>query len=223
MAGMKCLICFQKISEAMYLSNYFSRPPIICAECEGSFEKLTGRRCPHCRRQLGEDEVTCTDCTYMHQHVQPLDRIHILYHYNHFMKELIHCYKGRGDIKLAEVFAYKLLQEKALLKKFDAIIPLPTSQDKLMTRGFSQIEKIMDISGLSYNQVLTMQPRPKQSELTRKERLQQSNPFEVISPVAGHILLIDDIYTTGLTVHRAAEVLRREKVVTIEVLAFARP
>lgn len=159
----------------------------------------------------------------MHRHFTPLDTIHVLYDYNDFMKELIHCYKGRGDVRLAAVFAELLRAQHKTIASYDCIIPLPTSEDKLNSRGFSQIEAILEESRYSFCQPLKMAGRTKQSMLTKRERLQQENPFTVIAPVEGRVLIVDDIYTTGLTVHRAAEVLRHENVSAIGVLAFARP
>ena len=52
-----------------------------------------------------------------------------------------------------------------------------------------------------------MQSRPKQSKLSKPMRAQLANPFEIISMVdlkEKNILLVDDIYTTGLTAHHAA-------------------
>ncbi|TDM14687.1 ComF family protein [Macrococcus bovicus] len=222
MDRLKCLVCLQPVSEPLFLSNYFSPPRIICMECEAAFEQLQGQRCPHCHRLL-VDEKTCSDCRFMHQYFKPLDRIQILYDYNDFMKEVIHAYKGRGDIKLARVFAYLLRGHLSYMKSFDAVIALPTSDEKLKQRGFSQMEEILSHLPVPCSRCLTMSSRLKQSELTKKERLKQVNPFAVSRPVDGRILLIDDIYTTGLTVHHAAEVLRAQGVHTVEVLTFARP
>ncbi|ULG74791.1 ComF family protein [Macrococcus brunensis] len=159
----------------------------------------------------------------MHQYFQPLDRIQVLYDYNDFMKEVIHSYKGRGDIKLAQIFAYLLRGHVSYMKSFDAVIALPTSAEKLKTHGFSQMEEILSHLPVTLCHSLTMASRIKQSELTKKERLKQVNPFTVSSQIHGRVLLIDDIYTTGLTVHHAAEILRSQGVHTVEVLALARP
>jgi len=159
----------------------------------------------------------------MHQYFKPLDRIQVLYDYNDFMKEVIHLYKGRGDIKLAQLFAYLLNGYIPYIKTFDVVIALPTSEEKLKIRGFSQIEEVLSYLPVTASRCLSMASRVKQSELTKKERLKQINPFTVCGEVKGRVLLIDDIYTTGLTVHHAAEVLRSQGVHTVEVLAFARP
>ena len=68
--------------------------------------------------------------------------------------------------------------------------------------------------------------RPKQSKLGKVERSKASNPFyikdEEINIEGKVILLIDDIYTTGLTIHHAGCKLYDKKVRKFKVFAFAR-
>ncbi|WP_411814808.1 ComF family protein [Mammaliicoccus sciuri] len=67
--------------------------------------------------------------------------------------------------------------------------------------------------------------RQKQSELTKLERSSQHNPFKINKDIDfenKRILLVDDIYTTGLTMHRLAELLFIRKIRKIDALTFAR-
>ena len=67
--------------------------------------------------------------------------------------------------------------------------------------------------------------RPKQSELGKLERSNAPNPFYVKEDIDIRdkvILLIDDIYTTGLTIHHAGCKLLSLNVRKFKVFAFAR-
>ncbi|MGX0229936.1 ComF family protein [Staphylococcus cohnii] len=55
--------------------------------------------------------------------------------------------------------------------------------------------------------------------------MQRPNPFEITRCVdlkEKNILLIDDIYTTGLTVHNAGQLLFDRKIRKFDVFTFAR-
>ncbi|MEE6657375.1 phosphoribosyltransferase family protein [Pediococcus acidilactici] len=69
------------------------------------------------------------------------------------------------------------------------------------------------IEGLKFEPVLTSHRSEKarhQFQRNRQERLQRKNPFRVVEPqkIAGtKWVIIDDIYTTGVTVRQAGAVL----------------
>ena len=62
----------------------------------------------------------------------------------------------------------------------------------------------------------------KQSEKTRQERLQLKQPFQnkesVVIPKK--VLLVDDVYTTGATIHLAAKALTEMGVEEVESLTY---
>ena len=64
----------------------------------------------------------------------------------------------------------------------------------------------------------------KQSEKTRQERLQLKQPFKVKENVGvpKKVLLVDDVYTTGATIHLAAKVLKETGVEEVESLTLFR-
>jgi predicted amidophosphoribosyltransferase len=69
--------------------------------------------------------------------------------------------------------------------------------------------------------------RPRSSErqrgLTLAERRRNvAGAFEATGPVAGTVLLVDDVYTSGATVSAAASALRAAGAARVDVVTFAR-
>ena len=76
--------------------------------------------------------------------------------------------------------------------------------------------------GISYIELLGTRSRPKQSRLGKKNDLKLTMFYlkENIDITNKNILLIDDIYTTGLTVHYAGSVLCNKKSENSKCLRF---
>lgn len=215
----KCLICHSTIIQPLTIRSYFMKTSCACDDCLSGFVYESCSRCNHCHKRLAQDELECTDCHFINQHFEPVEKITCLYDYNDAMKSLIHAYKSNKDIALKEVFAQMI---KGKIGKYDAIIPIPSSEERLNERGFDHIECILDAAKIKYSPILKTHFRPKQSQLTKKERLHEHNPYYMEVDCPANILLIDDIYTTGLTIHRASRVLNSKNAKSIEVLTFAR-
>jgi predicted amidophosphoribosyltransferase len=63
----------------------------------------------------------------------------------------------------------------------------------------------------------------RQASLARDERLRNARgAFVAVAAPARHVVLVDDVYTTGATVAAAASALRRAGTETVEVVTFAR-
>ena len=122
----------------------------------------------------------------------------------------------------------------ARLHDIDTIIPIPLHKKKLSTRGYNQSEwfakglaqvllKEMDVVSLERTVETSTQTKKKKYE--RWENVEHI--FQLKHPqnlVNKHVLLVDDVITTGATIEAAWQALKNVEGIRISVasIAFAR-
>lgn len=117
------------------------------------------------------------------------------------------------------------------LEAADWLIPMPLSSTRLRERGFNQallIARALEAHKVQADMLLRVKETPPQSSLSRLERLSAVRGAYAVEPSkAGqllnrHVVLVDDVMTTGASLHAAAHVLRRAGAAHITALVFAR-
>ncbi|WP_430539412.1 ComF family protein [Listeria rocourtiae] len=171
-----------------------------------------------------EQLVICADCQKWDMEVNNLQKNIACYTYNEFAKELMTLYKYRGDYAIAGAFSEQLQKQWGLIKK-DVTIPLPISSERRKERGFNQTEGLLRLAGIPFEITLTRKHTEKQSKKNRKERIGQEQFFFVENKGqidSKEILLVDDIYTTGTTMHLAADALMEAGAKSVSSLTIFR-
>jgi ComF family protein len=152
--------------------------------------------------------------------------------FRHLVHELK--YNGRKDIglELGRIFGYEI-GKKDEYRQTDLIVPVPLHRKKQKKRGFNQSECIAHgISQalgrpLDINSIIRSFHSSTQTRKSRYDRwLNVEGIFRVINPeilTGKHILLVDDVITTGATIEACAtEILKIEGTkVSVAVLAVA--
>ncbi|MGB0424540.1 MAG: ComF family protein [Flavobacteriales bacterium] len=145
----------------------------------------------------------------------------------------MHNLKYHGDQKtgvwLGELLAKHL---SVLLPELEwKIVPVPIHPSKLKKRGFNQTEVIAKgmlidkrykieleaITRAEKGTSLTKLDRNERSTLT--ESLYQLHPEEKIQ--GANVILLDDVLTTGATLTRCAQLLRKSKVLRLVICTLA--
>ena len=111
------------------------------------------------------------------------------------------------------------------------VLPLPLSAQRLQTRGFNQaLELARHLAPDKVNTELLLRVRdtPPQSSLPRHERLRSVQGAFAVEPLRANelsglrVVLVDDVMTSGASLHAASTALRSAGVQHITVLVFAR-
>jgi ComF family protein len=201
--------------------------PRACLACQASLVAGEQHLCTTCRTEL-----PYTDYHHLPAAQNPLSRrfwgklpvVHTL-SYLRFLQHgrvqrLLHQLKYQGQQQVGTVLGQLYGAELAaagLSPEFDLIVPVPLHRRKLARRGYNQA----DTFAVGLAQALpcpwsaTVLRRTEytasQTQKNRAERWQNvATVFEVASPqeiVGRHILLVDDVLTTGATLEACGAVL----------------
>lgn len=125
------------------------------------------------------------------------------------------------------------LQRRAPLSGADLIVPVPLHADRERQRGFNQAlvlaRELAQLSGLPLDEhsvVRRLHTERHRAGMDAKARLQSvADAFSVRHPelIAGkHVLLVDDVFTTGATASACSATLRDAGAADVLVLTIAR-
>ncbi len=202
----------------------------VCPLCD---RPTPQKVCPRCWRQLAECAA----------HKPPLRSNHGLSvlawgSYQGALKQAIAALKYNGNPQLAEPLGYALAkqwQQTPIATGCPPIVlPIPLHAEKLKARGFNQAELLArpfcHQTGLKLESRGLIRHRATlpQFQLKVEERQHNLAGAFALGPAFQRrqprqpVLLLDDIYTTGATVHTAATELRRHQVSVCGVVVIAR-
>ena len=150
------------------------------------------------------------------------------------MQQLIHGLKYKGYENISPFLGGWLGGELKTLEHYqtiDAVIPVPLHKNKLRTRGYNQIEGFGKQIALALNAEYlndTVLKVTNTASKTNKKRFARWNQTEELFMLQNaefienkHLLLVDDIITTGATLEACINVLNQAKNVRISIACMA--
>ncbi|AUZ28760.1 amidophosphoribosyltransferase [Bacillus subtilis] len=215
---MICLLCDSQFSQAVTWRALFLLKPDekVCHSCRSKLKKITGHICTICGRPQSVDAV-CRDCEAWKSRVSHsllLRQNRSVYTYNDMMKETLSRFKFRGDAKIINAFKsdFSSAFSEVYPDKHFVLVPIPLSKEREEERGFNQAQLLAECLNRPIRHPLIRLNNEKQSKKKKTERLLSERIFDTKnnSAIGMNIILIDDLYTTGATLHFAARCLLRK-------------
>lgn len=174
-------------------------------------------------------------CAACRAGLRGFDAAYCLASYEGPFRQLIHLFKYGRLQPLRHPLSRMLAAALPRDARFDAVTSVPLHWRRRYHRGFNQSELlargIAQIWGAPYRPMLRrVRPTASQAALTNaRRRTNIAGAFRLRRsllggvPVAGHhVLLVDDVMTTGATARACAAVLRRAGARSVTLLTLAR-
>ena len=222
-----CLAC------AVPLSQGPEAP--LCPDC---FNQLPWSKPPWCQtcgrslHGLGEGVLFCLECRVhppaFRQAVSP-------FLYQGPIRALIQAFKYRGRLSIDRFLSRlmaRTLEQRFNQPDWDAVVPVPLHATRLRERTFNQSEVLAKALSaqlrlrLCKNGLMRCKPTHSQSRLDRTQRKANVRKAFTANPRADfrekHLLLVDDVLTTGATAEACVAALRRAGAASVTVATLAR-
>jgi ComF family protein len=199
--------------------------PGVCTVCDAGWEDNNGTRCEVCDIPVHAVK-RCVECV---QKNPAFDSLRAPWLYGGTLAHMVQACKfgpheGHAQV-LGRRLAHRVLKNPAWGSC--TVQPVPLSRLSRYERGFNQSAvmalEITRVWGVPVLRTLTrVRETGRQSLLNKEQRQTNMQGAFVSKPISGTVVLVDDVVTTGSTVHEAAQALKQAGAQGVHVLALAR-
>jgi ComF family protein len=220
-----CVVCSRDIE----------RPAYLCDSCRSKAPRITAPFCAKCSEPFfGAIAQTfrCANCEHRTLH---FDSAVAAYRSRSLVRNLVHAFKYGHQRHLrhplAEWLGETLNDSRLRGRRFDLIVPVPLHPARERERGFNQATLLAELFARQVEAPLRpvlerIRYTTTQTAYDRAERMENlHNAFRLRKKANVrelHVLLIDDVLTTGSTLSECARVLKEAGAISVYAATAAR-
>lgn len=218
----RCLVCAESAEDARDL----------CRACAATLP-WNRTACDRCALPLAAPG-TCGTCL---RRPPPLTAVHAACRYGFPLDRLLLRFKFHHDLTAGRLLSQLMAEACTSLPRPDAVVPVPLHRARLRQRGYDQalelarpLARALSLP-LRENVLVRVRATDAQSELDARARRRNVRDAFAVQPRAAlrscdgqvrHVVLVDDVMTTGATLHAAAAALLRAGVQRVDAWVCAR-
>lgn len=204
---------------------------VICASCLNRYTTQTITRCARCAATLKVSSSICGGCI---ANPPSFDATFCATDYAPPIDVLVQALKFGARLPLAAAFAKRMLDVVPRPAVTDAAVmfAIPLSSQRLAQRGFNQAHEIakplarvwrLPLDGMLCVRVRDTEPQSSLPLSKRHGNMRGAFTLTRSDGVKGrHVIVVDDVMTTGETLHAVATTLKRFGALSVTNLVFAR-
>lgn len=213
--------------------------PKVCLACQNYLTDNELHICTQCRHQLPLTNFHFDTSNAVHKMMYgrvKLDQATALLHFSKkgIVQQLMHNLKYRNHEVIGQFLGEWLgeeLKNSEAYKTIDVVVPVPLHKSKQRQRGYNQVDKfgkaLAKALQADYNSHTLIKSSATKTQVF-KDRLKRSSNTDANFTISEkdalkhkHILLVDDIITTGATIESCANALLSIEGIKLSVATMA--
>ena len=212
-----CLLCGQPVPER-------EDDALVCGLCRSRWRSVPHPVCQRCGQPSRKD----FECRLCPQWPDGLSRVRSAVWLEGSAHDVVHCLKYDGWSRAADAMA-ETMRDLEPLRDGVSLVPIPLSRRRLRQRGYNQSERLAAalgrLLGLPVRDDLLQRVRETRTQTALTPEARHANvagAFRAVSVRGLHLVLVDDVFTTGATLASAGSVLAAGGAGRVEAVTFAR-
>lgn len=214
--ALRCVVCGEAGEQGVDL----------CRPCHAALP-WQGPACPRCALPMASAQ-TCGACL---QRPPPLTEVRAAFLYAFPLDRLLPRLKFHRDLAAGRVLARAMAEHCAPLSRPDAVLPVPLHAARLRQRGYDQAVELatplaralqLPLLDRALRRCKTTTAQSRLDALARQRNLRGAFAVTHAQALPSHVVLVDDVMTTGATLHAAARALLATGVQRVDAWVCAR-